>query len=152
MSALVIKTQLAIASAITALALEWPASIRAECSRGQKDEDPDANPASNELPAIIVGASSAQQLHPNTATAYVSVTITVRHQADESNVSEAVEPQVRELGEWIMGDDFCADCTAALSGFTAFGRKAVTQNYTRSGRRFETTFDFELLAAPGDLS
>lgn len=151
MSALVLKTQLAIKDAIVALGLTWPATIRAECSRGPMDEDNDANPASNELPAILVEASNAQQIHKDTATSYVDVTIKVQHQADESNVSEAVEPQVRELGEWIMGDDFLGDASEA-SGFTAFGRRDVSINFARVGRRFEHSFNFQLLAAPGDLN
>ena len=152
MSALVLKTQLAIKDAIVALGLTWPATIRAECSRGPMDEDNDANPASNELPAILVEASNAQEIHTESPTAFVDVSIKVQHQADESNVSETVEPQVRELGEWIMGDDFLGNVSSAATSYTALGRRAVSINFARVGRRFEHAFNFQLLATPGGVN
>jgi len=150
MSYVLAKTMFAIRDAIVAQAFTWPATIRADISRGPLDEDSDANAASNPLPSIIVMASSAEQIHPELANADVRVTVEVRHQADDTEPTTHLT-QATELADWMFGDDFQDDVNA-YSGFTMFGRGLVSQSFDRVGRKWVTRFDFNLSAAPGDIS
>jgi hypothetical protein len=150
MSYILPKAMFAIRDAITAQAFTWPASIRAGVSRGPLDEDPDANAASNPLPSIIVSANSAEQVHVELANAQVSIYVEVRHQADDTEPTTHLT-QCAELADWMFGDDFLA-AVNAYTGFTAFGRGPVNQSFDRNGRKWVSRFDFNLSAAPGDIS
>ena len=144
------KTMFAFKEAMLAKAWAWPASIRPGISRGPLDDDETASPASNPLPSIICNAGSAQQLTPTVATFEVSVSIEVRHQADDSTPETHLDDVV-DVADWIHGDTFLTDLNAR-SGFTAFGRGNVSQSFDQMGRKWVTRFEFQLTAAPSDIS
>jgi hypothetical protein len=140
----------AFKEAMAAKAWTWPASIRPGISRGPLDDDETANPASNPLPSIICNAGSAQQLTPTVATFEVSVSIEVRHQADDSTPETHLDDVV-DVADWIHGDTFLTDLNAR-SGFTAFGRGNVSQSFDQMGRKWVSRFEFQLTAAPSDIT
>ena len=144
------KTMFAFKEAMAAKAWTWPASIRPGISRGPLDDDETANPASNPLPSIICNAGSAQQLTPTVATFEVSVSIEVRHQADDSTPETHLDDVV-DVADWIHGDTFLTDLNAR-SGFTAFGRGNVSQSFDQMGRKWVSRFEFQLTAAPSDIT
>jgi len=140
----------AFAAAIEAKAFTWPASIRPGISRGPLDDDDTASPASNPLPSIICNASNAQQIQPTIGNFEVSCAIEVRHQADDVT-PEAHLQNVSDIEGWILGDTFLTDLNA-YSGFTAFGRGNVSSSFDQMGRKWVTRFEFQLTAAPSDIS
>jgi hypothetical protein len=144
------KATFAIRDAITAQAFTWPASIRADVSRGQMDDDDTLPPASNPLPSIIVAATSAEQIHTMHATFDVRCMIEVRHQADDTPADTHLANCV-ELAEWMYGDDFQTDVNTG-TGFTMFGRTGINQTFERSGRRWVTRFEFGISAAPSTIN
>lgn len=144
------KTMMAFAAAIDAKELTWPASIRPGISRGPLDDDETANPASNPLPSIICNASNAQQIQPTIGNFEVSCAIEVRHQADDATPDAHLQ-NVSDIEEWILGDTFLTDLNA-YSGFTAFGRGNVSSSFDQMGRKWVTRFEFQLTAAPSDIS
>ena len=144
------KTMFAFRDAMEAKAWTWPASIRAGISRGPLDDDETASPASNPLPSIIANASAASQITPQIANFEVSVSVEVRHQADDSTPDDHLQ-SVAEVADWIHGDSFISDLSA-YSGFTAFGRGNVNQSFDQMGRKWVTRFEFQLTAAPSDIS
>ena len=80
----------------------------------------------------------------------VSVSVEVRHQADDSTPDDHLQ-SVAEVADWIHGDSFISDLSA-YSGFTAFGRGNVNQSFDQMGRKWVTRFEFQLTAAPSDIS
>jgi hypothetical protein len=144
------KTMFAFRDAMEAKAWTWPASIRAGISRGPLDDDETASPASNPLPSIIANAGTASQITPQIANFEVSVSVEVRHQADDSTPDDHLQ-SVAEVADWIHGDSFISDLSA-YSGFTAFGRGNVNQSFDQMGRKWVTRFEFQLTAAPSDIS
>jgi hypothetical protein len=144
------KTMFAFRDAMEAKAWTWPASIRAGISRGPLDDDETASPASNPLPSIIANASTASQITPQIANFEVSVSVEIRHQADDSTPDDHLQ-SVAEVADWIHGDSFISDLSA-YSGFTAFGRGNVNQSFDQMGRKWVTRFEFQLTAAPSDIS
>lgn len=144
------KTMFAFRDAMEAKAWTWPASIRPGISRGPLDDDDTASPASNPLPSIIANASNASQIIPQVANFEVSVAVEVRHQADDSTPDQHLA-NVSDVFEWIHGDSFVTDLSA-YSGFTAFGRGNVTQSFDQMGRKWVTRFEFQLTAAPSDIT
>ena len=144
------KTMFAFRDAMEAKAWTWPASIRAGISRGPLDDDETASPSSNPLPSIIANASTASQITPQIANFEVSVSVEVRHQADDSTPDDHLQ-SVAEVADWIHGDSFISDLSA-YSGFTAFGRGNVNQSFDQMGRKWVTRFEFQLTAAPSDIS
>lgn len=144
------KTMFAFAAAIEAKAFTWPASIRPGISRGPLDDDDTASPASNPLPSIICNASNAQQIQPTIGNFEVSCAIEVRHQADDATPDAHLQ-NVSDVEEWILGDTFLTDLNA-YSGFTAFGRGNVSSSFDQMGRKWVTRFEFQLTAAPSDIS
>lgn len=144
------KTMLALKAAMDAEGWAWAASIRPGISRGPMDDDENAAPRSNALPSIVANATSADQIDPTVATFTVSVSVEVRHQADDENPTTHLT-EAGEVGDWLRGDSFIADVNA-YSGFTAFGRTGVSESFNRVGRKWSTEFNFTLTAAPSDIS
>lgn len=148
------KAMFALRDAIIAQGFEWPASVRAGISRGPLDDEPaeaeSAAPDSNRLPSIICNADSARQIHAQVATFEIQVSVTVNHQADDTEPALHLT-QSAQVGEWIHGDTFIADLNA-YTGFTAFGRGPVDHQFSREGRRWVATCNFTLHAAPSDIT
>jgi hypothetical protein len=144
------KTMFAMRDALRAQNFTWPASIEPGISKGDQYDELDGKPKSNPLPSIICNAGSAQQLTPTVATFEVSVSIEVRHQADDSTPETHLDDVV-DVADWIHGDTFLTDLNAR-SGFTAFGRGNVSQSFDQMGRKWVTRFEFQLTAAPSDIS
>ena len=148
------KAMFALRDAINAQGFDWPASVRAGISRGPLDDEPveaeSAAPDSNRLPSIICNADSARQIHSQVATFEVQCSVTVSHQADDTEPALHLT-QSAQVGEWIHGEEFITDLNA-YTGFTAFGRGSVDHQFSREGRRWVATFNFTLHAAPSDIT
>lgn len=149
MSVLLHKTAKAISEAAVNHGFTWLVTARPELSRGPKDQDTSAEPASNELPALIVQTGGYRALQPGDATAYVVASVNLHQQADDTPEETAVA-RSEELGAWIMGADFRTDINA-LDGFHALGIGTISQSFDIVGRRWQTGFTFELLAIPSNL-
>lgn len=149
MSFILQRTQNALVSAMIAKAWSWPRSIRAEISRGQRDDDDSKPPASNELPAIIVSTPTASQYTPHVANFDVEAVVMIRHSADDTTQDDHLT-NASEVSDWILGETFFADINAQ-PGFTAFGRGNMTQDIDRVGRLWQATFRFNLSAAPSNI-
>lgn len=150
MSFILQRAQNALVAAMVAEAWTWPRSIRAEISRGQRDDDDSRAPASNELPSIVVSTPSATQYTPNVATFDVETSVIVRHSADDTSQEDHLT-NAGQVSDWLLGNTFFADVNAQES-FTAFGRGTMTQDFDRSGRTWQTTFRFTLSAAPSTIA
>ena len=150
MSFILQRTQRAFKQAIDAKAWDWLVSCRGEISRGEIDDDPALNEASNARPAIIISTPSASQYTPQVATFEVQVSVMLRTSADDTAQEDHLAYS-DELAEWIHGSTFISDLNAS-NGFTAFGRGLVSQEVDRVGRSWQTTISFTLSAAPSDIS
>jgi hypothetical protein len=148
------KVMFALRDAIVAQGFDWPASVRAGISRGPIDDEtvePESvAPDSNRLPSIVCNADSARQIHPQVATFEAQCAVTVSHQADDTEPLLHLT-QSAQVGDWIHGETFIQD-VSQYTGFTAFGRGAVDHQFSREGRRWVTTFNFTLSAAPSDIT
>lgn len=148
------KVMFALRDAIVAQGFDWPASVRAGISRGPIDDEsvePESvAPDSNRLPSIVCNADSARQIHPQVATFEVQCAVTVSHQADDTEPLLHLT-QSAQVGDWIHGETFIQD-VSQYTGFAAFGRGSVDHQFSREGRRWVTTFNFTLSAAPSDIT
>lgn len=149
MSALLHKAAKAISEAAANHGFTWLVTARPELSRGPKDQDTAAEPASNELPAVIVQTGGYRALQPGDATAYVVVTVNLHQQADDTDQELAVL-RSEEFGAWIKGSTFRTDINA-LDGFHAIGIGTIAESFDVVGRRWQTGFTFEILAIPSNL-
>lgn len=140
----------AIASAILNLELEWPATVRAELSRGTMDDEQEEAPKSIPLPCVIVTAPSAQRIDPQVATSYVEVSIQVQHNVDDTH-TDTHQAHAQEIYEFITGPAFLSACNQYAS-FTAFGVDGVDCQFDRVGRRWQSSFNFRILAAPSTIA